>query len=75
MLRSKFHRPWQPRMRDDAILNPFAHTAEPEASLVEHHEYEELDELEAAADRADTDKPQSEPVQAGEAVADSGTAK
>jgi hypothetical protein len=47
MLRSKLHRPWQPRMREAGILNPFAHTTEPEASLVEHHDNEELDELEA----------------------------
>ena len=46
MLRSKFRRPWQPRMRDGAMFNPFAHTTEPEASLAEHHDIE-LEELEA----------------------------
>jgi hypothetical protein len=53
MLRSKLHRPWQPRMREAGILNPFAHTAEPEANLVEHHDNEELDQLEADAQSAD----------------------
>jgi hypothetical protein len=45
MLRSKFHRPWQPLVRDEGILNPFAHTTEPEASLAEHQDLKELDEL------------------------------
>jgi hypothetical protein len=65
MLRSKLHRPWQPRMREAGILNPFAHTTEPEASLVEHHDNEELDPIEA----------ESEPVAAPKTTAGSGSAK
>ncbi len=75
MLRSKLHRPWQPRIHDDAILNPFAHTTEPEASLAEHHEYEELDQLEAAADSSHSEPPQGESMPATQAPADSGAAK
>jgi len=71
MLRSKFRGPWKPRVHEEAILNPFAHTTEPEASLAEHQEYEELDELETAPD--DTGQPQGESVQAPETKVDSGT--
>ncbi len=38
MLRSKLHRPWQPRMDDGQIFNPFAHTTEPEAGLTDHQD-------------------------------------
>jgi hypothetical protein len=65
MLRSKLHRPWQPRMREVGILNPFAHTTEPEASLVDHHDNEELDPIEA----------DSQAVSAPPTAADSGPAK
>lgn len=33
MLRSKFHRPWQPRVSDGQLLNPSAHTTESETSF------------------------------------------
>jgi hypothetical protein len=33
MLRSKYHRPWQPRVSDSQLLNPSAHTTESEASF------------------------------------------
>ena len=33
MLRSKYHRPWQPRVSDGPLLNPSAHTTESEASF------------------------------------------
>ena len=33
MLRSKFHRPWQPRMSDGQLLNPSAHSTESETSF------------------------------------------
>jgi hypothetical protein len=89
MLRSKFHRPWQPRVRDQGILNPFAHTTEPEASLAEHQELKEFDELvaiavhyetdelfalEAIAERSQTGEPASASVKALEMAADSGVA-
>lgn len=45
-LRSKLHRPWQPRMSDGQMFNPFKHTTEPEASL----EPREIEQLEAEAE-------------------------
>lgn len=33
MLRSKYHRPWQPRASDSQLLNPSAHPTESEASF------------------------------------------
>jgi len=42
-LRSKPHRPWQPRMSDGHVFNPFEHTTEPEASLDEPRDIEELE--------------------------------
>jgi hypothetical protein len=56
MLRSKLHRPWQPRMREAGILNPFVRTTAPEASLLEHHEDEELDPIETDSQSADAPK-------------------
>ncbi len=53
MLRSKMHRPWQPRMDDGQIFNPFAHTTEPEAGLADHQTID-IEEAEAA----DADSPQ-----------------
>jgi hypothetical protein len=35
MLRSKFHRPWQPRISDGQLLNPSAHATESETSFSE----------------------------------------
>ena len=55
MLRSKLHRPWQPRMREAGILNPFAHTTEPEAGLVDHHD-NELDQIEGDSESAEAPK-------------------
>ena len=73
MQRTKSRRPWQPRVHDEAIFNPFAHTTEPEASLAEHHEYEELDELEAAPGDTGTGQPQGESVPAPQTKVDPGT--
>lgn len=33
MLRSKFHRPWQPRISDGQLLNPSAHATASETSF------------------------------------------
>lgn len=89
MLRSKFHRPWQPHVRDEGIFNPFAHTTEPEASLAEHEDLKELDELagiaahheieepvklEAIAERSPAGKPPSASAKDLELSADSGVA-
>lgn len=70
MLRSKLHRPWQPRINDGPLFNPYAHTTEPEISLSAHRDIEELDAentqqqarsiesaATAAADSADTQEP------------------
>jgi hypothetical protein len=56
MMRSRFHRPWQPRMSDGQMFNPFAHSAEPESGLEHHDDLEQRDAenaqpVEAAADR------------------------
>jgi hypothetical protein len=75
MLRSKLHRPWQPRMHEAAIFNPFAHTPEPEANLAEHRDYEELDELESALEPSASGEPRTEPVAAPQTPVGSGTAK
>jgi hypothetical protein len=56
MLRSKLHRPWQPRMREAGILNPFAHTTEPEAGLVDHRDNEQLDQIEDDSEAAEAPK-------------------
>lgn len=68
MMRSKFRRPWQPRMNDSQIFNPFAHTTEPEAGLADHQNME-IDEPEAhgtAAPRGDEAAPM--PQSAGPGV-------
>jgi hypothetical protein len=43
MMRSRFHRPWQPRMSDGQLFNPFAHSAEPESGLESHDDFEPRD--------------------------------
>lgn len=45
MMRSRLHRPWQPRMRDSHEFNPFVRTTQPEASFNEHEDLEEAEEL------------------------------
>ena len=55
MMRSRFHRPWQPRMSDGQLFNPFAHSAEPELGLENHDDFEQRDadaDSEATALRA-----------------------
>lgn len=42
MLRSKFHRPWQPHVSDSQPFNPSAHTTESATSFSE--QIEELEE-------------------------------
>lgn len=44
MLRSKFRRPWQPRMSDGQVFNPFVRSTDGEAHSGEHHDIEEFDE-------------------------------
>lgn len=43
MLRSKSHRPWQPRVSDGQLLNPSAHSAEADTSFSDEIEEVERD--------------------------------
>lgn len=55
MLRSKFHRPWQPQVSDSQPFNPFVQGGEAEGSLSEQI-IETPEETHAAA-RAAQDRP------------------
>lgn len=43
MLRSKSHHPWQPRVSDGQLLNPSAHTTQPDTSFSDEIEQVERD--------------------------------
>jgi hypothetical protein len=60
----------QSPLRSDARFIPYAHASELEASLVELLECEELDQLDAIAERSWIDEPQAAPVRALEMAAE-----
>lgn len=49
MLRSKYHRPWQPRVSDSPTFNPFAHGTESGVDLSVQIEESELESSSSAA--------------------------
>jgi len=61
MLRSKYHRPWQPRVSDGPLLNPSAHTTESEASF--------SDVVEEAEEQVHTPQSAEAPASASSAAA------
>jgi hypothetical protein len=55
MLRSKFHHPWQPRVSDGQMLNPFAQSNPSETSFSEEIEEAERDVPEPASNHTAAD--------------------
>ena len=73
MLRSKFHRPWQPRVSDGQLLNPSAQTQASETSFsdaIEEAEEQVHTPESPAADPAHAPSSAIEDVEALRAVAE-----
>ena len=42
-MRSRIHRPWQPRIGDDHLFNPFVRSTDPGVTLDDHRELADIE--------------------------------